>query len=194
MCRVWSPVRNIQPPHPLSAEVKGTSMQSASRKLHLGVISRVGAEGVTDYPLSYHCPRDWVCLQLFPSPWRSNFESYTWSVWWPAPSRSYLEVHNEALEASARNPRWSQASPSWYPRAILGCLLLTSWRWSSLSKPRSHLPQPRPFLSWICCASPSSCRKALCGSYLHYTNSHPCYKFSFCECVLNCMKIPTSLI
>lgn len=82
-----------------------------------------------------------------------------------------------------------------HPRTTVGSLLPASLASTSLplqspsqKPPLPALPLPR---CWICCASPSSCHRGLCGDYLHYTNPCPYYRVSFCECVLNYMKIST---
>ena len=100
-----------------------------------------------------------VCLWLSPSPWRSKVESYTWSVWWPAPTWSYLEVHKRLYRSLRKEPKMkpdesfliSQGYLRIPPAHLLCLRIFTPW---SPSKARCHLPQPCFFLYWICCASP----------------------------------------
>lgn len=91
-CRAWSLVRNIEPLHSLSAGVKGTSMQSASRKLHPAImpggVAEVSALLITSLTMwlrsvssSFLVPGDLTLSQTLGLSGD------------PPPSWSYLEVH-----------------------------------------------------------------------------------------------------
>lgn len=146
-----------------------------------------------------------------------HFGSCTWSVWWPTPSGSNIEAHQSPIarqrhflpeearrgfRSLSKEPETKQWSPSLYPRVIFlsycrippaQLSIFASW------KPTKPIPGAISF-----CHFPPRLRNLLCLTFrlpprfvwqLPLWQKSPSLLHVFlCECILNCMKISTSLI